>query len=63
LSIEGTMLSEEAENEMAESEGGVVANRDNAGRRLGGSRALGATNLAIAVEEDLMESKKPRRRY
>ncbi|TVY20757.1 Free methionine-R-sulfoxide reductase [Lachnellula arida] len=50
LSIEGTMLSEDAEHEMVESESGVVANRDHAGRRLGGSRALGATSLAVHAE-------------
>ncbi|TVY41127.1 DNA-directed RNA polymerase I subunit [Lachnellula occidentalis] len=66
LSIEGTMLSEDAEHEMVESESGLVANRDYAGRRLGGSRALGATSLAVTVEEDLMDSKdskKHRHRY
>lgn len=66
LSIEGTMLSEDAEHEMVESESGLVANRDHAGRRLGGSKALGATSLAVPVEEDMMDSKdskKHRQRY
>jgi len=64
LSIEGTMLSEEAENELIESESSAVANsRDKAGRRLGGSKALGATSLGVPVEEDMaaVESKNSRR--
>lgn len=63
LSIEGTMLGEEEERELVEGEGGVVGSRYNAGRRLGGSRALGATSLGVPVEEDMMESKKPRRKH
>jgi DNA-directed RNA polymerase I subunit RPA43 len=63
LSIEGTMLSEEKENELLESESGAVAkSRDKAGRRLGGSKALGATSLGVP-EEDMaaVDSKKSSR--
>ncbi|KAI9055512.1 hypothetical protein LZ554_000460 [Drepanopeziza brunnea f. sp. 'monogermtubi'] len=53
LSIEGTMLGEEAEKRLAVAESEkfkAEKSRDTAGRRLGGSRALGATNLGVAVE-------------
>jgi DNA-directed RNA polymerase I subunit RPA43 len=68
LSIEGTMLSEEADAQMLESEKeGTRNSRDNAGRRLGGSKALGATDLSVPVEVDLMDvdtaAKKHRRKY
>ena len=69
LSIEGTMLSEEAEEELLESErGGTNNTRDSAGRRLGGSKALGATSLGVTVEPDTMDvdtgnKKKHRVRY
>jgi DNA-directed RNA polymerase I subunit RPA43 len=69
LSIEGTMLSEEAEEELLESErGGTNNTRDSAGRRLGGSKALGATSLGVTVEPDIMDvdtgsKKKHRVRY
>lgn len=67
LSIEGTMLDEEAEAEMVESEYQRIAGRDSAGRRLGGLGALGATSLGVTVEPDLMDigagPKKHRTRY
>jgi DNA-directed RNA polymerase I subunit RPA43 len=69
LSIEGTMLSEEAEEELLESEkNGTNNSKDSAGRRLGGSKALGATSLGVTVEPDLMDvdtgsKKKHRVRY
>jgi DNA-directed RNA polymerase I subunit RPA43 len=67
LSIEGTMLREEAENELVEAEREKYGNRrDSAGRRLGGSKALGATSLGVTVEPDLMDvdsAKKHRRKY
>jgi DNA-directed RNA polymerase I subunit RPA43 len=69
LSIEGTMLSEEAEEELLESErDGMNNSKDSAGRRLGGSKALGATSLGVTVEPDMMDmdagsKKKHRVRY
>jgi len=68
LSIEGTMLSEADEDELVQSEReGARSTRDSAGRLLGGSRALGATSLGVAVEADMMtidpDAKKERRRY
>jgi DNA-directed RNA polymerase I subunit RPA43 len=69
LSIEGTMLSEEAEEELLESErDGTNNSKDSAGRRLGGSKALGATSLGVTVEPDIMDvdagsKKKHRVRY
>ncbi len=68
LSIEGTMLSEADENELVESErDGAQNTRDNAGRRLGGSRALGATSLGVTIEPDMMDvdtsAKKHRHKY
>lgn len=67
LSIEGTLLSDDAEMRLVESEqdGIVTTTRDNAGRRLGGSHALGATSLGVTVEPDLMEveARKHRNRY
>ncbi|KAL3422588.1 DNA-dependent RNA polymerase i subunit a43 [Phlyctema vagabunda] len=65
LSIEGTMLSEEAENELIE-QSNETQNRGNAGRRLGGSRALGATSLGVPMEPDPMDAvagKKQRQKY
>jgi DNA-directed RNA polymerase I subunit RPA43 len=68
LSIEGTMLSKDDEEELAETErDGTQITRDNAGRRLGGSRALGATSLGVTVEPDMMDvdasTKKHRHKY
>jgi DNA-directed RNA polymerase I subunit RPA43 len=55
LSIEGTMLNEEDEDELVQSEReGARSTRDSAGRLLGGSRTLGATSLGNNVEPDLM---------
>lgn len=52
LSIEGTMLSIEDEEELLESErSGVQTLKDTTGRRLGGARALGATSLGVAAED------------
>jgi len=63
LSIEGTMLSDEAENILLQEEAEQAPSRDSAGRRLGGMRSKGATSLGIPVEPDLMEvGKKPRKR-
>jgi len=63
LSIEGTMLSDEAENILLQEEAEQAPSRDSAGRRLGGMKSKGATSLGIPVEPDLMEvSSKPRRR-
>jgi len=51
LSIEGTMLDEAAEKELLERDHLSRLNRkDMAGRRLGGSRALGATSLGMPIE-------------
>jgi DNA-directed RNA polymerase I subunit RPA43 len=68
LSIEGTMLSEEAEELLESERGGTNNSKDSAGRRLGGSKALGATSLGVTVEPDLMDvdtgsKKKHRVRY
>jgi DNA-directed RNA polymerase I subunit RPA43 len=68
LSIEGTMLSEEDEDELVQSErAGARSTRDSAGRLLGGSRALGATSLGNNVELDLMAfdttAKRDRHKY
>ncbi|CZS88197.1 related to dna-dependent rna polymerase I subunit a43 (rpa43) [Rhynchosporium graminicola] len=63
LSIEGTMLSETAEKKLVEDErNGVETSRDTAGRRLGGSRALGATSLGVAVETDAVDGEAKRHR-
>lgn len=68
LSIEGTMLSEDDEDKLIENEREGAQNaRDTAGRRLGGSRALGATSLGISMEPEMMDAeakeKKRRERY
>ncbi|KAK2625882.1 hypothetical protein QTJ16_005194 [Diplocarpon rosae] len=66
LSIEGTLLSEEAECRLADSEkDGVEISRETAGRRLGGSRALGATSLGVSLEPDATEfaERKARTRF
>lgn len=53
LSIDGTMLSEKDEEELAQSEmNGSSKSRQIAGRRLGGAKALGATSLGIPVEKE-----------
>jgi DNA-directed RNA polymerase I subunit RPA43 len=66
LSIEGTMLSEDDETKLANSEKeGAERTRDSAGRRLGGARAIGATSLGVPIEVDEAETdrKKNRHRY
>jgi DNA-directed RNA polymerase I subunit RPA43 len=50
VSIEGTMLDEEDERKLLEQESSRQDRRDLVGRRLGGSRALGATRLRMPVE-------------
>jgi DNA-directed RNA polymerase I subunit RPA43 len=51
LSIEGTMLDEAAEKEVLERDYlSRLNSKDIAGRRLGGSRALGATSLGVPLE-------------
>jgi DNA-directed RNA polymerase I subunit RPA43 len=56
LSIEGTMLSDEDDEELVESERTLTQTvRDTAGRRLGGSNGLGATSLGVIVEADMMD--------
>lgn len=65
LSIEGTLLDEEAEEELALSEVSEKS-RDSAGRRLGGAKALGATSLGVPIvldEAEEAEKKKHRTRY
>ncbi|KAF4626275.1 hypothetical protein G7Y89_g11887 [Cudoniella acicularis] len=52
LSIEGTMLDAEAEETLVESENRKPRER---GGRAGGAKALGATNLGVPVESDLMD--------
>jgi len=66
LSIEGTMLNEEAEADLVERELEKATGKDGAGRRLGGSRALGATSLGVTAEPDMMDidtAPKKRSRY
>ncbi|KAH8808056.1 hypothetical protein F5884DRAFT_790906 [Xylogone sp. PMI_703] len=69
LSIEGTMLEEEEEKRLQEEEKGNATGRDTAGRRLGGSKAVGATSLATVTEPDPVviskngESRRHRRNY
>jgi DNA-directed RNA polymerase I subunit RPA43 len=65
LSIEGTMLSVGEETELAQKEEvGTERTRDMAGKRLGGSKALGATSLGVPIEADDTEnSGKHRHRY
>jgi DNA-directed RNA polymerase I subunit RPA43 len=56
LSIEGTMLSGNDEDELAQIERiGAQNVKDTAGRRLGGSGALGATSLGVTKEPDVMD--------
>jgi DNA-directed RNA polymerase I subunit RPA43 len=51
LSIEGTMLEDKDENELLEEENASRStDKSMIGRRLGGSRALGATSLGVPVE-------------
>lgn len=57
LSIEGTMLDDEAEEKLIRDEReNYKSSRDTAGRRLGGARAPGATSLAVVIEPDLMDA-------
>jgi DNA-directed RNA polymerase I subunit RPA43 len=68
LSIEGTMLDSKDENELLDQEASSrKRGRDGSGRRLGGSRALGATSLGIPIEPDAMDvdgkDKKRRSKY
>ncbi|KAF7914867.1 hypothetical protein BELL_0480g00040 [Botrytis elliptica] len=65
LTIDGTMLDEEAEMRLLETEQDRVGNKDSAGRRLGGAKALGATSLGVTIEPSATEvdtGKKHRRR-
>ncbi|KAE8441501.1 hypothetical protein EG329_004889 [Mollisiaceae sp. DMI_Dod_QoI] len=72
LSIEGTMLSAQEERGLVESERsgekGKDRDRERAGRRLGGEKALGATSLGVVSEESQEKEKegggkKHRHRY
>jgi DNA-directed RNA polymerase I subunit RPA43 len=68
LSIDGTMLDDEAEEKLLQGErDNYKSSRETAGRRLGGARAPGATSLAVVVEPDLMDAdsgpKKHRKNY
>ncbi|RDW62602.1 hypothetical protein BP5796_10904 [Coleophoma crateriformis] len=65
LSIDGTMLDDDAEKALQE-QSTAAERRDIAGRRLGGSRARGATILGVPAEEDPMDvdnKKRSRRDY
>ena len=55
LSIAGTMLDETAEAELTQMGRERVIGRDEAGRRLGGLGAIGATPLGVIPETDLMD--------
>ena len=56
LSIEGTMLGEDSENQLTERERETAGNgRDSAGTRLGGWKALGATSLGVPAAPELMD--------
>jgi DNA-directed RNA polymerase I subunit RPA43 len=68
LSIEGTMLDDEAEKRLLRREREKPkSSRETAGRRLGGAKAPGATSLAVAVDPDLVDvdnrSRKHRNNY
>jgi len=60
LSIEGTMLDQEAEKDMlyAEKMDPVAPLKDKYGRPLGGPRAPGATTLGVPKEADPMDGAK-----
>ncbi|KAB8290730.1 hypothetical protein EYC80_008367 [Monilinia laxa] len=65
LTIDGTMLDDEAEMRLLQTEQGKIGSRDSAGRRLGGAKALGATSLGVTVEPSATEvdtGKKHKRR-
>ncbi|QSZ33304.1 hypothetical protein DSL72_002892 [Monilinia vaccinii-corymbosi] len=55
LTIDGTMLDEEAEMRLLEIEQNKRGSRGSAGRRLGGAKALGATSLGVTVEPSATE--------
>ncbi|KAH8599102.1 hypothetical protein B0O99DRAFT_649784 [Bisporella sp. PMI_857] len=55
LSIEGTMLDDEAENVLLQEEVEQKTSKETAGRRLGGLKARGATSLGVPVEEGLLD--------
>jgi DNA-directed RNA polymerase I subunit RPA43 len=67
LSIEGTMLSKEEETELLKKEAKVQGIEKGDERRLGGAKKLGATDLSVPVEADLMDAdpfgKKHRHKY
>ena len=63
LSIEGTMLDDEAENELLQEEADrATKSRATAGRRLGGLKSKGATSLGVPVESELMDVDKSKRK-
>lgn len=55
LTIAGTMLDEKTEAELTLTELAKAVGRDDAGRRLGGLGAIGATSLGVSIEPDLMD--------
>jgi len=66
LSIEGTMLDEEAEKDLVYAEREKAAPTDKYGRRIGGPNALGATSLGVPKEPNNMmdgEPSKHRKHY
>jgi len=69
LSIDGTMLDEETEAQLVENEENQTQsktqNRDGAGKRLGGLKAIGATSLGVILEptDDDTGGRKHRVRY
>ncbi|OBT50547.1 hypothetical protein VE04_09686 [Pseudogymnoascus sp. 24MN13] len=61
LSIEGTMLEDKEENELLEEENASRStDKSMIGRRLGGSRALGATTLGVPAEHNEEEGSRKR---
>lgn len=61
LSIEGTMLEDKEENELLEEENASRStDKSMIGRRLGGSRALGATSLGVPAEPTEEEGSRKR---
>ncbi|OBT47172.1 hypothetical protein VE00_03399 [Pseudogymnoascus sp. WSF 3629] len=61
LSIEGTMLEDKEENELlAEENAARSTDKSMIGRRLGGSRALGATSLGVPAEPTEEEGSRKR---
>jgi DNA-directed RNA polymerase I subunit RPA43 len=62
LSIEGTMLDEEAEERLTAVEREQELSREGERTKSAGAKALGATNLAVPKEVDLMAADSPKKK-